>query len=238
MSFEIKIGGVTIEIHHRYEYIKDLCKDYITDGKADFSVSVTDEQIQAEMAFMENQFTVPMCECTCLHREIVKGLLHYGQILIHSAVIAVDGTAYVFTARSGVGKSTHIRLWQEHFGENAVIVNGDKPMFSFDGDTLMVHGTPWRGKEQQGENITLPVGSICFIERGECNEVTKATSTDIINKLFHQVLIPDNAKDLDTFMNIIDKITNTIPFYNLKCNMEKEAAVICYNGIKREVKFG
>ena len=34
----------------------------------------------------------------------------------------------MFTAQSGTGKSTHIKLWKKHFGKDVDIVNGDKPI--------------------------------------------------------------------------------------------------------------
>ena len=34
----------------------------------------------------------------------------YDTFLFHGSAIAVDGAAYIFTAKSGTGKSTHARL--------------------------------------------------------------------------------------------------------------------------------
>ena len=47
----------------------------------------------------------------------------YDTILFHGSVIAVDGEGYLFTAKSGTGKSTHARLWRETFGDRAVRVS-------------------------------------------------------------------------------------------------------------------
>ncbi len=234
MNFCIKLGGVSVEICHRYEYIKRLCRDYITEQAPAFSAMVTDDQIEAEMRLTDNRFSNEICESTCLHREIVKGLVKYGVILMHSAVIAVDGIAYVFMAKSGVGKSTHIRLWQKLFGERAVIVNGDKPMFSFAGDTLMVHGSPWKGKEGLGSVMTVPVGGICLLERGEKNRIAPAKEAEVVDKIFHQVLLPTNTEELMLFMELMNRILKAVPFYRLQCNMETEAALVAYEGMRKE----
>ncbi len=234
MKFCIKIGGVTVGVTHRYPYIKLLCQDYMSDASPLVSVSVTDAQIDDEMTLTENRFPREVCEATCLHREVVKALVPHGMMLIHSAVIAVDGEAYVFLAKSGVGKSTHVRLWRDMFGDRATVVNGDKPMFSFCADTLYAHGTPWRGKEGWGENISLPVRAFCFLERGEVNEITPAGSGDIISKIFHQVLLPTDAPNMKLFMNMIDRIMRDVPFYKLRCNMEQEAARVAYAGMRGE----
>ncbi len=204
----------------------------MTDKDPAFCVSVTEDAILREYTQSEGNFSEELCECTCIHREIVKTLVCYGMFLMHSAVIAVDGVAYVFMAKSGVGKSTHIRLWQAAFGERAVVVNGDKPMFSFSGDMLYVHGSPWRGKEMLGSPISAPVGGICFLERGEENVICPATDRDIVNKIFHQVLVPTDPDDVSLFMNFMNKMTRKIPFYNLKCNMDPDAALVSYEGMR------
>ncbi len=236
MEFKIKICNIVIRIQHEHHYIRSLCREYLTADTADyaFSVSTTTAAIEAEKQLYKETYPIGVYEATCLHREIVKGLVPYGVILMHSAAIAVDGKAYVFMAKSGVGKSTHIRLWREVFGERALVVNGDKPFFSFEDDVFMVHGSPWKGKEGLGAPISMPVGGICFLERGEVNIIQPATEAEIIKKLFHQVLLPKNEPSLTSFMTLLNRILQTVPFYKLQCNMEKEAALVSYEGMRKE----
>ncbi len=232
MNFAIEIGTIPFEVNHRHGYIKELCRDYMTDKPPLFSVFVTDSQIEAERAAVQNRFSYEICESTALHREIVAHMLRYEVFLMHSAVVSVDGTAYVFMAKSGVGKSTHISLWQECFGERAVVVNGDKPMFSFVGDTLYAHGSPWRGKELIGVSVSAPVGGICFLERGEKNLILPSSETDIIRKIFHQMLVPESSEEQAVLMSFVNRLIKNVPFYNLKCNMEREAALVAYEGMR------
>ncbi len=233
MRFCIEIGDAVIELHHRYEYIKELCADYITDKKPEVSVFVTDEQIDEEIKLTDGRFPREMCEGTCLHRALTVALVKYGMILVHCAVVALDGEAYAFLAKSGVGKSTHISLWMSNFDGRAEVLNGDKPMFSFVGDRLYVHGTPWRGKEKWGIKKSLPVKAFCLLERGENNEIRPASEDEIVGKIFHQVLLPKNADDMAIFMGVLKRIFREIPFYILRCNMEKEAAIVAYEEMRK-----
>ncbi len=234
MNFTLKLAGVPIQVVHRFPYIQCLCTDYRTDDAPAFAVSVTDEQIDTEMRLTAGRYSRELCETTCLHREIVKGLVPYGVILIHSAVIAVDGEAYVFLAKSGVGKSTHIHLWQSYFGDRAVIVNGDKPLFSYVNGTLTVHGTPWRGKELWGHRMSCPVKAFCLLERGLQNRIQPCTHADIVPKLFNQVLLPTSNSNVASLMGFLNRVIRTIPFYHLTCNMEQEAALVAYEGMQKE----
>ncbi len=231
--FCIKIAGISIAIENRYPYVEKLCADYLTDDAPLFTVSATDDDIKAEHEMGGRGYPDRIVEATCLHRAIVKQMVNYGIILIHSAVVAVDGEAYVFMAKSGVGKSTHLRQWLAHFGSRAMIVNGDKPMYSFDGDTLMVHGSPWKGKEGWGENISMPVKALCLLERGEQNEIRRATQSEAITKLFHQILVPNDASELAVFMPLINRIISEVPFYRLRCTISEEAAKVAYETMSK-----
>ncbi len=239
MEFKVKICDVVIKVRHKYAYMRLLCREYLADIDAtcDFEVSTSEEAIAAEKQNAAGEYTEEVCEATCLHREIVKGLVQYGVVLMHAAVVAVDGCGYVFMAKSGVGKSTHIGLWKEVFGQRAVVVNGDKPFFSFDGDTLMAHGSPWKGKEGWGETMSVPVCGICFLEQGSDNHIRTMSESEVIGRIFHQVLIPREKEKLETFMAIMGRIMRTIPFYQLRCNMDKEAALVAYEIMRREYAY-
>ncbi len=232
MEFCVDLAGIHVRVEHKYNYIRMLCEDYLTDCEPMISVSATDEEIEAEQALTNGEFSLSICEGTCIHRAATRALVKYGVMLIHSAVITVDGEAYVFMAKSGVGKSTHIRLWQKVYGDRAVVLNGDKPYFTFEEGVLTAHGTPWRGKEFLGQNMKAPVRGICILRRGEKNEIFPASSHDAVGQIFHQVLLPQSGEDLASFMSMMDRIIKTVPIYNLYCNMDDEAARVSYNGMR------
>ena len=48
-------------------------------------------------------------------------LINHHGCMLHSSAVVVDGYAYLFSADSGTGKSTHTGLWIEHFKEKAFI---------------------------------------------------------------------------------------------------------------------
>ncbi len=233
MEFKVRICGAVIKIVHSHGYIKKICREYIVDDSLThtFSVSADEDAVNAEKALSSGNFPDGVYESTCLHREIVKGLVRYGVILMHSAVVAVDGLAYVFMAKSGVGKSTHIGLWCEMFGERAVVVNGDKPFFSFENGVFTAHGSPWKGKEGLGAPISVPVAGICFLERGDANAIRPAKSSESVTRIFSQVLLPKQPDELLGFMSMLDRVFKTVPFYIMQCNMEKEAAEVAYRGM-------
>lgn len=232
MEFCVCLAGIPVRVVHKYGYIRALCEGYLTDEEPVLTVTAADEEIDAEMAITNGEFSRDICEATCIHRAATRALVKYGVMLIHSAVITVDGEAYVFMAKSGVGKSTHIRLWQKVYGDRAVVLNGDKPYFTFEDGVFTAHGTPWRGKEFLGSDMKAPVKGICILRRGLENQISPATASDAVGQIFHQVLLPQDGAELASFMTMMDRIIKSVPMYNLYCNMDDDAARVAYNGMR------
>ena len=91
-------------------------------------------------------------------------LIDFDVLLFHGSVVAVDGQAFLFTAKSGTGKTTHTRLWLKQI-PGCHVLNGDKPLLLFRNDGIYACGTPWQGKENYGTNEILPLKSICLFNR-------------------------------------------------------------------------
>lgn len=232
--FKIKIAELIIRIDHKYEFVSRLCEPYkVSDAaKEDFGVSASEQEIAAESEGEEN-FSMPYCESLCLYRKLCLKLVRYDGFLMHSAVIELDGEAYVFAAKSGVGKTTHIRLWMQKFGSRCHVINGDKPVYRFLGGKLYAFGTPWCGKEGLGENRSAPVRAICFLERSPVNQIRRLTQAEVIGRIFHQLLMPKEEEGITRFLSMVERTISTVGCYLLRCNMEREAAAAAYRGMGR-----
>lgn len=163
--FVICLAELNIAIENKYDYIKAMCRDYITDNKANFCVFASDEEIQAE-----NKGTgvdKGYLESLAIYRKIAEKVLEYNGFLMHGAVVEVNKCGVAFLARSGVGKSTHTKLWKELLKNEMTIINGDKPLVRIMDGKIFTYGTPWAGKENIHTNTKTELRKICFIERAE-----------------------------------------------------------------------
>jgi hypothetical protein len=230
--FIIKLADVRIRIENRYSFIERQCFGYVVDGDDyAFSVSVTNDEIAEEQK--HGEFSDGYCESICLYRHICEILPSYNVFLMHSSVIEVDGYAYAFTAKSGVGKSTHTALWLKNI-PNARVLNGDKPLYRLEDDgSLTVYGTPWNGKENWGENISAPLAAICFIERGVENSIRRAEEDDVVNRLMHQLYLRGSRQSVVQQLVLMDALVRAVPYYVLACNISDEAALLAYNTMKK-----
>ena len=242
MEFTISIAGVNIGVNSMYEYVYHMCEDYLSVGEAQLRVAITEEDLayerkcSVESALAEGRAPFaspdPYLETLAVYRKIAVGLLDYDAFLMHGAVVGVDGRAVLFTAPSGVGKTTHVRFWLDHI-EGSFIVNGDKPILRLSDGVVKAYGTPWAGKEGMNTNIGLPLSAIVFLNRGEENRVTEAQFSKIFPMVIRQVYRPSEAAGLSKTLDLISALGETVRFYNMECNMDPSAALTAYDCIMK-----
>ena len=234
--FTIKIADINVCTNNKYDYVRNLCADYVVENidTPELTINVTDEEIFAEKAMAETNVSEGYAEGICIYRKICKQLpARFNAYLFHSAVIEYEGNGYAFSAKSGTGKSTHIRLWRKHFGEKVHVVNGDKPIMRFIENDLMAYGTPWCGKEGYQNNTSVAIKAICFIERSQVNSIRRITPDEAIGRIFHQILTPNDLASVDALFPLLDRTLTQVPCYVLQCNISEEAAEVAYRGINQ-----
>ena len=154
----------------------------------------------------------------------------FNRFLMHCAVVEYDGKCYAFLGRSGTGKSTHTSLWLKNL-PNAKILNGDKPILLYDGDSFIVYGTPWQGKERLGYNGKCKLYGLCFLEQAKKNEITRLTVGEAADRIFTQILLPCEREAAEKALELIDKLVRGVPAYVLHCNMETDAMKTSYKAL-------
>lgn len=241
-EFTIKLAGKTIRISAQNESTEDFCRDYLVQGEADFSISVTNADIDFERekskkeALLEGNpvqdFSDSYLETLAVYRKITAEMLKQDTILFHGSAIAVDGEGYLFTAKSGTGKSTHTRLWRQLFGSRAYMVNDDKPLLAIRDDGVWVCGTPWAGKHNLNTNVMVKLKGICILERGKDNVIAPVSAKEALPQLLQQCQRSANPAEMLMLLNQMDKLLKFVPIFRLRCNMDPEAARVAYEGMQ------
>lgn len=77
------------------------------------------------------------------------------------------------------------------------ILNGDKPLLEFRKDGILVHPSPWRGKEGLGSLDAAPLGGIILLEQSEENRMRRMLPAEAAGPLLTQLLFTrKNADDV------------------------------------------
>lgn len=228
-----EFAGKVVEVNSLYEKVHDYCADYKTDAPADFEVVISGEDIEYEKVHAEREgYADGYLEELAVYRKISEKMPSYDTILFHGSVVAVDGEAYMFTAASGTGKSTHAALWREYFGDRAVMVNDDKPLLHI-GDVVTAFGTPYDGKHRLSNKIAVPLKAICILTRAPENSIVPVTKSEAYPMLIQQAYRPNDVFALRKTLTLVDKLAGSVGLFKLGCNMDVEAAKVAYEGMNQ-----
>ena len=233
----IELAETPIEITLRREELAKRCQEYLTDKAAEFSVSVSDADLEEEKKWSKNEDPKEWeLEWVAIYRKICSELAFRNTVLIHGSCLAVDGSAYLFCAPSGTGKSTHTRLWRQYLGDKAVMINDDKPLvrvFDTNGNdpAVRIYGTPWNGKHRIGANISAPLKAVCFLSRSEENHIERTEKDLALSQLLKFTFRPEDPLAMSNVLGTISKIADLSAFYTLGCNMYPNAAETAYKGM-------
>lgn len=169
--------------------------------------------------------------------ELGEQLPLFGRMIVHGVAIAVNESAFIITAASGTGKSTHAFLWRRLLGEDSVeVINGDKPIVRMEEDSgerqedeIMVYGSPWCGKEGLQKNTSAPLRGILLLNRlDDEHPVPEIEQLDASGKEYYfdfmmpQTFMPHNMLALQRTFEMLEHIYNKVPIYRLYADMSKE----------------
>ena len=236
MKGTYKMADKIIQIDSLYQKVHDYCFDYRFDGKPDFTVTTTENDICFERKRSKDdyKYSDEYLEELAVYRKIAEKMPLYDTFLFHGSAISVDGQCYIFTAKSGMGKSTHTRLWRQLLTDRAIMVNDDKPLIRVCDDSVTVFGTPYNGKHRLGNNISVPLKSICILNRSDENYIRQISEAEAYSVILQQCYRPSDKNTLLKTLSLIDNMIEHIDLWLLGCNMDISAAQISYNAMKGE----
>lgn len=230
-----RIADLTVDMGYKYDRMKKQADAYrISENVSpEITIYLSDEFLEKKSA--ENPLITPeMNEYIYTGSVFYSGLILFGGFMLHSSAVLMDGRAYLFSASSGVGKSTHTGMWQKVFGKDrAKILNDDKPAIRIEKDGIYAFGTPWSGKTDLNINVKAPIAGICFIERGKTNKIRRENGGAVIGKLMAQTIRPYDEKDMELLLGHVDKVLTEVPVYTLSCDISEEAVYVAYNAMSK-----
>ena len=242
-QFLMKIAGYTASVTGLFDSTRDYCRKYLTEEKPDFAVSVTREDLVFEQEALRQEaleegikvrvFADPFLERTAIQRKVAEYLFDRSVLMTHGSTVAVDGRAYLFTAKCGTGKSTHVRLWRQMFGDRAVMVNDDKPFLKITETGVWAWGSPWSGKHGLDTNITVPLQGICILERGKENRIEKIAPEEALPMLLHQSYCPLDPEKRVRFEVLVKQLAEKSQLWHMYCNMDPSAAEVSHNAMSQ-----
>lgn len=229
-----KIADLIVSMQPYYEQISETSKKFLTDTckRPDIIIPYTKETY-IEYTNKYPHLSLNDSENILQAAYFAARLIDFNGITLHSSAILCFGKAYLFSAHSGVGKTTHTKLWQAYFGEeNIKVINDDKPAIRCVNDEITAYGTPWSGLSYECENISAPVGGLIFIERGKTDKIERIKRTkSVLPLLLTQTIYKASAQRMAMVLETADKIITGVPVYKLTCTPTLNAVKVAADAI-------
>ncbi len=231
------IAGIKTQINARKDWIIETqARDYLCEfeGEPEIIVGVSDEFIKEKKACYPH-LTEADCEYMWTGEQFCHMLLNFDGFMLHASAVVYEGKAYLFSAPSGTGKSTHTTLWREVFGESAYIINDDKPVLRIKDGNVVVYGTPWSGKTDQNRNVGVPLQGICFIERAKENHIEQIGVGDALYRILNQTIRPKSPTAMGKLLSVLDRVLNNARVYKMGCDISHNAVKTAYEGMSAQL---
>ena len=170
---------------------------------------------------------------TCLNDLIMIAFVYrsafYHTVTVHASAVAIQDNGCAFVGSSGIGKSTHSRLWLQHI-PGARLLNDDQPVLRLHPDgTVMLYGSPWSGKTPCYRNEGVELKALFFMQQALKNVVTRLSGIEMFQQLLKATSLM--GRDTVTFPAISctqARICELIPAYWFHNSPTPDAATLSY----------
>lgn len=152
-------------------------------------------------------------------------------LLMHASCVSYENQGIVFTASSGVGKTTQAESWAKYKG--AKILNGDKVFLKREDDGIHAWGSPWKGSSPYTENESVPLKAIVVLEQAEENRIEKLEGLDVLEHVVSHVFFPSWDTNCEqAVLTFLDEVLRETEIYLLKCRPDEDAVELLASTIK------
>ena len=237
LTYSLYICDKIIRIQNECGKFVRFCRGYIINEPApepDYTIYVTKAELDVQRN-LTPAYGIDMLEGFVILRKLATYLLEDEKtIYVHGSVVAYKNSSYMFTADSGVGKTTHSKLWTSNL-KDSYILNGDKPFISTR-NSVVAWGSPWCGSERYNRNIGVQLKAICFLERAEKNSITEMKFEDALPLLAKQTGNIDfiHSTSRIHIMEALYSLGKQVRFYKYYMNnYEEDAFATTYNVLSK-----
>jgi hypothetical protein len=156
-------------------------------------------------------------------------------VLMHASAVMSGGKAYLFLGRSGTGKSTHSRLWQQYI-KDVEPLNDDHPIVRIDDSgRAIAYGSPWSGKTPCYRNLSAPVGGIVRIRQAKENRIKRISPVEAYASLMTSCSgMTWNSEMAEGRNRTMQGMIAAVPCYTLECLPDEEATRLCEQTVRKE----
>lgn len=158
------------------------------------------------------------CSLLALERRLIEK----SSLILHSAYLDHEGRAILFSAPSGVGKSTQAGLWEQYRGGKTV--NGDRCLLQKIGGKWFARGWPVCGSSGICKNQDTPIRALVTLSQAPADTVSKVPPSRAFSMLYSQITVNYwNREAQAKAMDLLERLVSEVSVYHLSCTISENA---------------
>lgn len=161
-------------------------------------------------------------------------LLSRGALLLHASMVNFRGAGILFSAASGVGKSTQARLWAAHAG--AALCCNDRAVLRVVGGAWQAFGYPNDGSDPvSGPESAGPVSALVLLAQGPENRAAPVSPRAALRPLAEQTVMDAWNPDFRTGATLLlAGLLSACPVYRLACRPDAGAVTCLMDQLRKD----
>jgi hypothetical protein len=158
--------------------------------------------------------------------------IHNG-LLVHASCIEHEGKAVLFTAPSGIGKSTQAELWEKLSG--ASIINGDRIIVRKEAGQFFARGVPFAGTSGICHQAHLPISAVVCLQQAPVTTIRPLTGVQAFRRVWEGCTVQHwDHSDTESSVSCLLDLIDQVPIYELSCTPDESAVIALKNAMKGE----
>lgn len=162
----------------------------------------------------------PYTEYSLITEYFGDALLRRNRLIVHAAALRFRDHAWLICGHPGAGKSTQTKLLQELCPGEFSVICGDRPILDFSADgQILVHPSPWNGKENWHGAAAAPLKGMILLERGPENRLLSLTENEAAIPMYYNLI--HSGTEQETILQAARMETtllNAVPIWSLTSN--------------------
>ena len=223
-----EIAGLKVKMEPKFGRLKRQSASYRSFGDPVMTVK-PDPYDEAHV--LRSGISQEEREYICCSASFCRNIVQHGRFFLHASAVVYEGEAYLFSAPSGTGKSTHTAFWQKLF-PGSYILNDDKPVICPQQGRITAWGTPFAGKTDLQVNREVPLRGICFLKQGSANQIRQVTEDEALALMLNNTYRPRRSEEMNRLLDMMEQTVTQINVYEMNCTREAQAAELSYRVMK------
>lgn len=179
-------------------------------------------QGNVELIMHENYRSVTDVSMVLRTMDLNHILLQSDAFVLHASYVIYKGKALIFTAPSGVGKSTQAMLWEKYRG--AEIINGDRCLIRKTENGFVAGGMYYSGTSEYCINRTAAIDALVLLRQSKQSTAKGGQGIGAFRHIFkectHKTCFPE---DTAKAAQLVADLTESICIAELACLPDETA---------------